>query len=150
MFKKVAGLVIEELKKGATPEKLSQGLVTGILFGIFPLIGFTTLMSVLAGFIFKLNQIVVQTTNYLMYPVQIIMIPIYIKVVSMIFDVGYVPLRPDILISQFRADPGGFLRQYAIIGVYAVGLWCILSVVLYLVLYPVILKAVLKFKKGRR
>lgn len=150
MFKKIASLVIDELKKGATPEKLSQGLVTGILIGIFPLIGFTTLMSIFAGFLFKLNQIVVQTANCIMYPVQIIMIPIYIKVVSMIFDVGHVPLRPDILITQFKTDPAGFLRQYAIIGIYAVGLWCILSVALYLILYPIVLKAVIKFKKGRR
>ncbi|MBC7428365.1 MAG: DUF2062 domain-containing protein [Bacteriovorax sp.] len=150
MFKKIASLVLDELKKGATPEKLSQGLVTGILIGIFPLIGFTTLMSIFAGFLFKLNQIVVQTANCIMYPVQIIMIPIYIKVVSMIFDVGHVPLRPDILITQFKTDPAGFLRQYAIIGIYAVGLWCILSVALYLILYPIVLKAVIKFKKGRR
>ena len=150
MFKKVAGIIILELKKGSTPEKLSQGLVGGILIGIFPLIGFTTLLAMLTGLIFKINQVVIQTTNYLMYPVQIILIPVYIKVVSMIFDVGYVPLRPDILLTQFRADPAGFLRQYAIIGIYAVGLWIILSILLYFILYPIILKAVLKFKKGRR
>ena len=149
MFKKVANVVIEELKKGSTPEKLSQGLVGGILIGMFPLLGTTTLLAIIIAFCFRLNHVVIQTTNYLMYPVQIIMIPVYIKVVSLIFDVGYVPLRPDVLLSQFKADPSAFLKQYALIGVYAIGLWCILSIVLYLILYPAILKAVLKFKKGR-
>jgi uncharacterized protein (DUF2062 family) len=149
MFKKISNLILDELKKGSTPEKLAQGLIGGILIGIFPLIGFTTLMAILAGFIFKINQVVIQTSNYLMYPVQIIMIPFYLKIVSMIFDVGYVPLRPDILLSQFKVDPWGFVHKYAIIGLYAVGLWCVLSIILYFILYPIILKTVLKFKKGR-
>ncbi len=148
MFQKVKDVLRQQLTMGATPEKLAQSFVWGMFIGVFPLIGTTTALSVLIAWMFRLNHVVIQTANYLMYPIHIIMIPIYIKTVDYFFDVGYVPLRPDLMVHQFKVDPTEFLRQYGIIAIYAVGLWIIMSGVLYFILYPIILKIVLKYKNG--
>ena len=150
MFKKVKLVIRDQLMMGVTPEKLAQSLVGGILIGMFPLLGACTLLAALAAFTFKLNHVAIQMANYLMYPVQIIMIPIYVKIVSLVFDVGDVPIRPDLILKQFGAGPLQFIKQYSLIGLYAIVLWCFLSAALYFILYPMILKVIIKIKKRKQ
>lgn len=149
MFKKIKGILADQLKKGTTPEKITQSVLGGALIGIFPLIGTTTALSALAASVFKLSHVVIQSVNYLMYAVQILMIPVYVKVVSMIFDVGDVPIRPDLIVEKFSAGPMQFIKDYGMVGVYAVILWMIASAILYTIFYPIILKIVLKIKRKK-
>lgn len=148
MFKKLKDVILLQLTMGATPEKLTQSVVGGILIGVFPVLGSTTALSGLAAYLFKLNHVAIQTANYLIYPLQLLMIPVYIKTVSFVFEVGDVPIRPDLILTKFQAGPLNFTQQYGMIAVYAIVLWAIVSLILYLVLYPVILKVIKKFKKG--
>lgn len=134
MIKKVKNILQAQITQGATPEKLAQSLTAGVLIGCFPLLGFTTGLAALAGFVFKLNHIVVQTTHYMLYPVQIILIPVYIKVVSLLVDVGDLPLRPDLIMEAFKKDWLGFIKTYSLVGLYAVLIWCLLSLVLAFIL----------------
>lgn len=147
MIKKLKDSIKSQLTQGATPEKLAQSLSVGMLIGCFPLLGFATGLAAVFGIIFKLNHIVVQTANYMMYPVQIVLIPVYIKVISLIVDVGDVPIRPDLMIELFRKDWVYFLKTYALIGVYAVILWVVVSAVLFTVLQKLLLPAINKLNK---
>lgn len=146
MFKRIKNTLKDQLTQGATPEKLAQSLSVGILLGCFPLIGFTTGLAAIAGVVFKLNHIVTQTANYLMYPVQIILIPVYIKVISMITDVGNVPVRPDLIVNSFTNDWVGFVKTYALVGVYAVILWLAISLILVVILQKLFLPLILRLK----
>lgn len=134
MIQKIKNLIVSQLTQGATPEKLAQSVSAGILIGCFPLLGFTTGLAALSGFLFKLNHIVVQTTHYMLYPVQIILIPVYIHVVNLIIPVGNVPIRPDLIIEAFSKDWVQFLKDYSLIGLYAVILWAIVSSILIFIL----------------
>lgn len=149
MFKKIKTVMIEQIKMGVTPEKLAQSVLTGIIIGIIPVLGVSTALAALIATKLKLNHIVTQTVNYLVYPVQILMLPVYIKIVSLIFNVGDAPVRPDLIIEQFMASPSTFMMKYGLIGFYALFVWAFLAMVLYLVFYPLILKSIEKFKRGR-
>lgn len=147
MIKKLKESIKNQLTQGATPEKLAQSLSAGILIGCFPLLGFATGLAAVFGIILKLNHIVVQTANYMMYPVQIILIPVYIKVVSLMINVGDVPIRPDLILEAFRADWVLFLKTYSLIGLYAVILWIIVSGVLFKILPKAFLPAINKLNQ---
>lgn len=149
MFKKIKTVIVEQIKMGATPEKLAQSVMTGVIIGIIPLLGTATVLAALTATKMKLNHVVTQTVHYLMYPVQLIMIPIYIKTVGLIFDVGDTPIRPDLIYAQFKESPSVFLMKYGLIGFYALFVWGFLSLVMYFIFYPIILKSINKFK-GRR
>lgn len=149
MIKKLQDSIKSQLTQGATPEKLAQSLSAGLLIGCFPLIGFTTGLAAVFGIIFKLNHILVQTANYIMYPVQIILIPIYIKIISLIVDVGDAPIRPDLMMELFRKDWLQFLKTYLLIGVYAVILWVVISSVLFIVLQKIFLPTIKKLSQRR-
>lgn len=147
MIKKIKDTVVAQLTQGASPEKLAQSLSAGLLIGCFPLLGFTTAIAGVVGLVFKLNHIVIQTANYMMYPVQILLIPVYIKLVSLIVDVGDVPLRPDLILEAFNRDWQSFLKTYAMVGLYAVCLWLLLSSVLFFILTKIFVPAIQRLHK---
>lgn len=147
MIKKVKSTLKSQLTQGVTPEKLAQSLSAGLLIGCFPLLGFTTGLAAVVGVVFELNHLVVQTTHYIMYPVQILLIPVYIKTVSLVIDVGDVPIRPDLIVEAFRKDWLGFVKTYAVVGLYAIFLWFIVSAVLFFVLQKLFLPAIKKLSK---
>lgn len=147
MVKKLKDSIKSQLTQGASPEKLAQSLSAGMLIGCFPLLGFATGLAAVFGIIFKLNHIVVQTANYMMYPVQLVLIPLYIKVISLMIDVGDVPIRPDLILELFRKDWVQFLKTYSLIGVYAVILWFVISSILFVILRKLLLPAILKLNK---
>lgn len=149
MFKKIKDVLVEQIKMGVTPEKLSQSIMTGVIIGIIPILGAATLLAALTATKLRLNHVVTQTVNYLMYPAQLIMIPIYIKIVGLIFEVGDTPVRPDLIYAQFSASPSIFLMKYGLIGFYALFVWGFLGVILYLIFNPIILKSVVNFKRKR-
>ncbi len=148
MLAKLKESIKNQITQGATPEKLSQSLTAGILIGCFPVIGVTTLLSGLAGYFFKMNHIVIQSANYLMYPVQILMVPVYIKLTSMIVDLGDVPIRPDLIIQLFKDDKALFFKQYALVGLYSVILWLIVAPLIFYGLNRLILPFVKRIKNN--
>lgn len=149
-MKKLKDTIKNQLTQGVTPEKLAQSVSAGILIGCFPLIGFATGLAALYGFVFKLNHLVLQTVNYMMYPVQIVLIPVYIKVVSLIIDVGDVPIRPDLILEAFSRDWVQFLKTYSLIGLAAVILWFIISSILFMFLPKALLPAIKKLSQLKR
>ncbi|MFC1680103.1 DUF2062 domain-containing protein [Elusimicrobiota bacterium] len=66
--------LIRQLKQGSTPEKLALSVGLGFAIGCFPIWGTTTLLCLVVGAAFKLNQPALQVANYLAYPLQIALI----------------------------------------------------------------------------
>jgi len=150
MFKKLKNVILDQLKQGATPQKLSQSVVIGILVGCFPLLGFTTALAAVMGFYLRLNQIVLQTTNYLMYPVQIILIPFYIKFGTLFIQSDQpMSVRPDLIAQEFMASPQDFIQKFIWIGLIAVLLWFCMSLILYFVLMKLINPLMNRFSKNK-
>jgi uncharacterized protein (DUF2062 family) len=59
------------LGQGLTAAQLSLALVTGVAIGVLPVIWGTSVICFFLAWLLGLNHVVVQTTNYLVYPLQI-------------------------------------------------------------------------------
>lgn len=147
MFEKITNVLKQQLSQGVGVEKLSQSLTCGILIGCFPLIGFTTGLAALFGFVFRLNHVVVQTANYLMYPVQILLIPVYIQLSGLIIDIHDLPIRPDLLVKAFVTNPMFFMQQFGFVALIALCIWFVSSLVLYFILQQVFQPIITKLYK---
>ncbi len=148
MIKKIKLAIIDQLKTGVTPEKMTDAVLAGGLIGIFPVLGVTTILAALIAYFFKLNQVIIQTVHYVMYPIQLLSIPIYIKVVSLLFNVGDVPIRPDLILQKFNEGFVNFLKLYGLIGLYAVILWGLITIVIYFSVRPLLFKMIIKIKRN--
>lgn len=63
--------VIALLSQGITPEKIALSLAIGIVLGVFPVLGSTTLLCAAAAMVFRLNLPAIQLVNYIVYPLQL-------------------------------------------------------------------------------
>jgi uncharacterized protein (DUF2062 family) len=61
-------------KDGLTPEKLAFSVTLGIVTGIFPVIGMTTLLSLLFTMLFRQNLLIVQSVQWVVALIQIMLI----------------------------------------------------------------------------
>lgn len=130
--------ILVQLQQGVTADRLAVTVAMGFVLGIFPILGATTLLCLLAGLVLKLNQPVIQLINYFTYPLQVaLLIPFY-KAGGALFGQPQVSLSIPLLIDRFRADAFEFLKSYAMIGLRGVVVWllvapCVGAGVFYLV-----------------
>jgi uncharacterized protein (DUF2062 family) len=69
---------IHLLRQGISPEKTALTIALGIIFGVTPVLGSTTLLCTLAAILLRLNLPAIQLVNGVAYPLQFIpLIPFY-------------------------------------------------------------------------
>lgn len=133
--RRVVTPIVAQLRQGITPEKIALTIALGVVLGIFPILGSTTLLCGLAAVAWRLNQPIIQLVNYFTYPLQLaLIIPIY-RGGEMLFRQTPVPLSIPFLFERFKADIGQFLRDFGMIAVQGIFVWCLLAPVLVGMLY---------------
>lgn len=80
MLNKAKTLIASQLAQGISVIGLSRTMAAAVVCGTFPLLGFTTGLSFIAGLVFKLNHPALQLINQLLGIVQLLLIPVYISI----------------------------------------------------------------------
>jgi hypothetical protein len=80
------------LRAGLTPEKLAWSLAAGVVVGVNPLLGSTTIMAVAVAALFRLNVVASQVSNHAMYPLELALFPVFVKLGSILFATERLPL----------------------------------------------------------
>jgi uncharacterized protein (DUF2062 family) len=62
------------LKQGVTPRELALSLALGIVIGLVPILGLSTALCTLAALALRLNLPAIQLINYLLTPLQLLLI----------------------------------------------------------------------------
>ena len=68
------------LRQGITPAKLALSLAFGIGVGIFPVLGCSTILLTVIALALRLNLPAIQLVNYLVSPVQLLLIIPFVRV----------------------------------------------------------------------
>jgi uncharacterized protein (DUF2062 family) len=129
--RRVGEPVVSLLKEELTPDKLALGLAAGLVFGLFPIIGATTLLCVAAGFAFRLNHVALQLANHLAYPLQLPLILVFVRLGERLVGAPPVSLDPLTLVHHFHRDPAGFLREFGLTGLHGILGWSLVAPVLF-------------------
>lgn len=124
-----------QLTQGVTPDQLALTLAVGTACSLLPFLGATTLLNLGVGLALRLNQPILQTVNYLLYPAQLALILGYVRAGEIIWRAPHVPLSIAQLLAAFRADPRGFLQAFAWTGVYAATAWVLTTPFLIAAIY---------------
>lgn len=80
------------MTQGVSPEKLAMSITVGLIVGIFPVMGTTTLLCTVVAVALRLNMVAVQTVHYAMSPVQLLMIIPFVRVGEHVVDAAPQPL----------------------------------------------------------
>jgi uncharacterized protein (DUF2062 family) len=62
------------LRQGVTPRRLALSLALGIVIGLVPVLGISTALCALIALVLRLNMPAIQLVNYLLTPLQLLLI----------------------------------------------------------------------------
>ena len=135
--RRLLGPLRAQLTQGVTPDRLALTVAVGTACSLLPFFGFTTLLNLAVGLRLRLNQPILQTVNYLLTPVQLSLILVYVRAGEFIWRAEPMPLSIPTLVTSFRADPLSFLENFGLTGIHAATAW-LLSVppILAALYYP--------------
>jgi uncharacterized protein (DUF2062 family) len=130
------------LGRGHTPEKIALSIAMGIAIGLFPIFGTTTVLCVLAALALRLNHPAIQLTNQLMYPVQIPLIVVFIRIGESMLGVAPIPFSAAVLVAEMRANPGLLVERFGAATLHGILGWSIVAPVVvglaYFAILPVL------------
>jgi uncharacterized protein (DUF2062 family) len=114
---------------GATPQKLAWSIATGLLIGINPILGSTTLLCLAIAFVFRLNVAASQIGNHIVYPLEILLIVPFIRLGSRLFHTAPMPLSAKALLDTARTSPIALTRQLWLWEWHAFVVWMSISLI---------------------
>lgn len=123
--RRILGPIIAQLTQGITPDRIAFTLAVGLALGLFPFLGFTTILCFVVAAALKLNQPIIQVLNQLLWPIWIPMVAVYIKVGAAIFGAAAMPFDPAEVSRLFVTSQGEFWAKFGMVGVHAFTAWII-------------------------
>ena len=133
--KKISSLVKSLLKEGMSLRKIALCISLGFVLGIFPVLGATTLLCTVAALALRLNLPAIQLVNYMVYPLQIIMLAPFYGAGTWLFKQQRLPLINTDLISLLQNDFWGNMANLWDLTLYAILTWLVISPLLIMMLY---------------
>lgn len=138
--KKILDPIVGFLKAGISPAQLAIAFSLGLVVGIIPLLGATTLLCTVLAFAFRLNMAVLQLANYLVFPLQLLLFIPFFKAGGYLLSPLQVPASVAQIREMFQADFFGAIQQLWVANLQALLVWFLLAVPLYLLLYFLLLQ----------
>jgi uncharacterized protein (DUF2062 family) len=138
------------LAQNLTPERLAMSIVVGIIGGLFPIPGVTTLVVMLLAAGISVNLPAATLLNVLLTPVELAMVPVFLYLGEFVIGMDHISLAPSTIMQALKEDLWQGLAQYGGAMGYAVLGWACwappFGAMTYFVLVP-ILRLVLSPRK---
>jgi uncharacterized protein (DUF2062 family) len=145
--------VVAQLTVGITPDRLGWTIALGIVLGIFPILGTPTLMCLLAAHSLRLNHPVIQVAKELVYPLHLVLIPVFIRLGERLYGVPLTSFSIPDLLGRFKNDPLQFGMDFGMTACHAVIVWLLIApfaaILIKWGLTPVMRKLALSIQKRR-
>ena len=123
------------LKEGMSLKKIALCIALGFVLGIFPVLGATSLLCTVAALALRLNLPAIQVVNYIVYPLQLVLLAPFYGTGSWLFNQPGWHVVEGSLIDLIRNDFWGSLTKLWDLTLYAILTWLVISPLLILLLY---------------
>ena len=125
-FHRYIGLPFEALiLQGASTRQLSFAVAIGVTFGLFPIMGVSIPFCFVAALVFKAPQPLTHGVNYAMYPLQIPLIFVFVRLGEWLMGAPNVSLAPSEILELARTDMVRFVEEFGLTCLHAVLAWSI-------------------------
>ena len=148
IFKRYVSLpIISLLKQGLTPQILALSMASGIIIGTFPLVGATAAICTMAAILFRMNLLMTQLGNWLVCPIQLLLIVPFIILGEHLFG-SPSTLDPSHILTLLHTDLWTTLRLFSKMILHAAIAWMICAPFAFAAIY-IVLKTLFKFLQSR-
>jgi hypothetical protein len=114
---------------GASPQQLAWSIAVGLVVGVNPLLGSTTILCLAAAAIFRLNVAASQLGNHIVYPIQLLLFIPFLHLGSKTFGTPQIQMAPTTLMEAARSHPVSLVREIWRWEWHAFVVWAALSTV---------------------
>lgn len=101
---KIGKPMLALLRQGTSPDRLAASVALGAVVGIFPLVGVTTAACAALALLLRLNLPAIQLANYLVYPLQLVLLIPFIHLGSAFFQAPVPSLSLQELTALFEEN----------------------------------------------
>jgi uncharacterized protein (DUF2062 family) len=115
--------ILAQLTQGITPDRIALTLGVGLACGVFPFLGFTTALCFVVAAALRLNQPIIHIVNQLLWPVQLALIPVYVRLGAALYGAEALPLDPQEVSRVFFASQREFWARFGLMGLQALTAW---------------------------
>ncbi len=137
------------LKQGTSPKALAISSTVGLLLGVFPVLGVTTLMMGAISVRWRLNLPLMLAVSYLIYPLQLFLLVPFVRVGEWVTGVTPANFSLDTMADAFATNFTAALVDLGTSNLVAVLGWCLLavptSILVYLMFMPIFRLALRKY-----
>ena len=135
--RRVLAVILQQLRQGITPDRIALTIALGAMLSVFPILGATTLLCAIAAVGLRLNQPVIQLVNYLVYPLQLVLlIPFYRA--GELFGAPHLALSIPQLAARFTAGPLKFVVDFGTIALGGIAAWGVVALPCIALMYFVL------------
>lgn len=113
------------LRQGISPRRLALTLALGFAVGCIPLVGIPTAVCALLAVALKLNLPAIQAANYLVMPLQLLLIVPFVRLGGWLFSLG--PLRAAEAAALVHFSPVTLAAQLGLYAGHALVAWMLLA-----------------------
>jgi uncharacterized protein (DUF2062 family) len=140
--KRLGRPILQLLTQGITPEKIALSMAFGIMLGVFPVLGTTTLLCLLAALLFRLNLVAVQLVNFLVYPLWFALLIPFIRIGERLFGAPPFPITSSQMLALAHTSLLHSISVLWLTALRAAAAWMLIGppaiIALYVILLPII------------
>ncbi len=129
---------VDLLRQGVSPKEIALTIALGLVLGITPVLGSTTLLCTLAAVMLRLNLPAIQLVNGLVYPLQLILLIPFYKCGAWAFGADASTISLEAVATMIRADIGNTIRSLWVVTMHALAVWLVLGAVGATILYALL------------
>ncbi len=120
---KVAAPILLQLTQGLSADSIALTIGVGLAIAVIPVIGVTTILSILAAWAFRLNHPIIQAINWTSAPLQLLLLFPFIRMGERLFGAPRLTLSLEELVAMGKADPVGTISLLGATAAHAVVAW---------------------------
>jgi hypothetical protein len=133
------------LKGGISQQRLATSLTLGVLIGLIPFYGFTTLLVGIVALSFRLDFVIMQIVHYIVHPIQIVLLIPFLKAGNIFIAKNPVDFTIKEYIVLFKTNFWMALGEFWKLNLSAIIVWFILSIPLFIVLHRMFFLSIKRF-----
>jgi len=134
-YRRLVRPLLDLLRQGVTPEKIALSVALGAAVGVFPALGWTTVLCAIAALVLRLNLPAIQIVNYVMYPVQLALLLPFFRFGEKLFGAKHMPLSVSQISQLIHNGVWNAIRFLWTTTWHAIVVWAILAPVFVAIIY---------------
>ena len=119
--------VVAQMMVGISADRIAWAISLGVVLGVFPIMGTTTLVCFVAGWLLRLNQPVLHVFSNLVYPLHLVLILVFIRLGERLFGAAPMSFSIPQLLGKFKDDPLQFGRDFGMSAWHGVVAWLLIA-----------------------